>query len=230
MNTRYRPLILPVALLVASSSISSAEPETAKPFIDPLDVVLSLRIDELAMKRGIPSEAGLDRAARLWATAKRVETEGRVAKRSVRRVGVLSNWRFALDRWQDLQLELVATATGGGTMWGHLRSRNDVDLEKFLAGVADQLPLEGNDTGPVTSKALEELLTTSLAWLDEAAKGDGRRKPRPEHVTSIREQIKDAHEDLKWAFRFSGNAEAAEKMLHYCREAEAAKMYKMGEG
>ena len=72
MNTRFRPLILPAALVIASFSMLPVEAETAKPFVDPLDAVLALSVDDLALKMGNPSEAGMDRAARLWATAKRV--------------------------------------------------------------------------------------------------------------------------------------------------------------
>ena len=217
-------------MLTAVTRPAKSEEERAKPFVDPLEEVLSIGPEALAMKMGIPSEALMDRAARLWATAKRVETEGRVAKRSVRRVRVLAVWRSALDSWQDLQLEIVYMDAGGGTMWTHMMSRNDVDLEKFLAGVAEQLPLEGKEPDAVTSKALEGLLTASLAWLDEIAKRDRRIKLRPEQVTSIRQELRSSHDGLRRALALGGNAETAAKMLRYCWEADAVKLIKLGEG
>jgi hypothetical protein len=231
MNTRPRFSVLLTVLMIATGLLPlPAAAERAKPFVDPLDVVLALSIEDLALKMGDPSEAGMDRAARLWATAKRVETEGELAKHSVRRVEVLAVWRSALDRWQDLQLEIVYMDAGGGTMWSHMMSRNDAELEKFLSGVAAQLPVEEKEPDPQTAKALDELLKKSLKWMEEVAKGDEFDKPDPKQVASIRQRLKEAHAQLKWAFALSGNAETATKMLRYCREADAAKLIKWGEG
>lgn len=216
--------------MVIATLPAKAETEKAKPFVDPLDVVLPLSIDDLALKMGDSSEAGMDRAARLWATAKRVETEGELAKRSVRRVQVLAVWRSALDRWQDLQLEIVYMDAGGGTMWSHMMSRNDAALEELLAGVAGQLPLEEKEPDQGTAKALEDLLKKSQKLMEEVAKDDEFDKPDPKQVASIHQRLKEAHAQLKWAFTLSGNAEAAAKMLRYCREADAAELIKGGEG
>ena len=73
-------------------------------------------------------------------------------------------------------------------------------------------------------------LAGSLKWLEEVAKDDEFDKPDPKQVASIRQRLKEAHAQLKWAFTLSGNPETAAKMLRYCREADAAKLIKWGEG
>lgn len=153
-----------LSLLIAAPifSVLVAEPL-------PQASLLSIDADELAQKLGDGSEAGQDRAARLIATAKRLETESRLAKEDVFRVVRLDDWRSALGGWQDLQLEVRAQEAGGGTMWGHLAARDDVSLEDFLATHADALsaptpeqvtPLELDLLGPTKQRldAAEKLI------------------------------------------------------------------------
>ena len=96
--------------------------------------------------------------------------------------------------------------------------------------MAALLPVEEKEPDPQTAKALDELLKKSQKWLEEVAKGDEFDKPDPKEVASIRQRLKEAHAQLKWAFTLSGNPETAAKMLRYCREADAAKLIKWGEG
>lgn len=148
-----------IALLVIGCAAAS----------EPIDqqTVLSLDPDELAMKLGDGSEAGQDRAARMWAAAKRLETENRLAKKDVGKVLRLDGWRRALERWQSLQLETFAREAGGGTMWGHLASRDDVTLERFLAEHAEGLTAD--DADEVEAAGLD-LLGPSMKRLDAAEK------------------------------------------------------------
>ena len=114
-------------------------------------------------------------------------------------------------------------------MWTHMMSRNDAELEKFLAGVAEKLPLEVKDPDEGTSKALDALLAGSLKWLEEVGKGDEFGKPDPKQISSIRERLKEVHARLKLTFELAGDAETAGKMLRYCQEADAEKVIKLGE-
>lgn len=131
----------------------------------PQERVLEMELEGLAEVLGDRSEAGEDRAARIFATAKRVETENRLAKQGVARVVRLDDWRGAIERWQDLQLETRAREAGGGTMWGHLAARDDVELERFLAAHADELSKAPKT--PVDPATLD-LLGPAQARLDAA--------------------------------------------------------------
>lgn len=151
-----------LAAVSAIISTTSAEPLSQAE-------VLKMSVDDLAQALGDGSEAGQDRAARLVATAKRLETEGRLAKEDVTRVLRLDDWRTALGGWQDLQLEVRAREAGGGTMWGHLAARDDLALEDFLATHAAALsaptpeqvkPVEIDFLGPAKQRldAAEKLI------------------------------------------------------------------------
>jgi len=229
MNLRHLPLhvlALASALLLTATVTHAEEPPVLVG--DSMEAVLKLGPEELAVKLGNPSEAGLDRAARIWAAAKRIETEGRLAGRSVRRVMVLGQLRRALDGWQDLQLEIVSVESGGGTMWGHMMSRNDAELEKFLAGITDGLVIEEKDPEAEGAKALDAMLPAAEKWLEKVAKNDEFGVPDKEWMASIRERLKEAHAELKWAFHYVGNPKTAAKVLGFCREA--MEVGKMGDG
>lgn len=214
------------ALLLLTPTLPAAE----RPILvgDSLEAVLKLTPEELAEKFGDPSEAGTDRAARLWAVAKRVETESRLARRSVRRIMVLNHLRSSLDVWQDLQLEITYIDAGGGTMWGHLMSRNDATLEEFLAGIADHLLVVELDPDVQATKEVDDLLLAAEKWLKKVEESRELSEGLQEEVVSIRERLKGAHEQLKWAFAAIGDKETEEKVLSYCREAMKGK--KIAEG
>ncbi len=108
--------------------------------------ILAKDPDTIASDLHDVSEAGQDRAARIWATAKRLETETKLAATSVPGVMQLDYWRQTLNRWQDLWLDLRSVESGGGTMWGHFAARNDATLEKFLAAQCEGLSMDFSDS------------------------------------------------------------------------------------
>ena len=95
--------------------------------------VLKHTPEKLAQILGNTSEAGEDHAAQLWATAKKIETNSTLGKKSVQSVQRLNQWRTVLNTWADLTLHAKSIETGGGTLWGHLSARNDAWIEEFLA-------------------------------------------------------------------------------------------------
>jgi hypothetical protein len=87
------------------------------------------------------SEAGQDLAARLYATAKRIETEHALARRDLELVLQLDVWREALADCRVGSCDLARIYFGGGTMYGHGATRDGAPLEDFLADLAKRLPL-----------------------------------------------------------------------------------------
>ncbi len=112
----------PISLiLTATLSLAAAEPAKKPHTLDDSQAhVLQSDWLDLARELGDESEAGQDEAARLQAAAKRIQTESRVAGKSMRRVIILNEWRETLNRWEDLQLELVCLWNGGGTLYHHM--------------------------------------------------------------------------------------------------------------
>lgn len=79
------------------------------------------------------SEVGQDMACQWYATAKRLETENRLAKRDLRDVVELNEWRRVLSEVIDGFCNMAYGINGGGTMYTHMEARNDATLENFLA-------------------------------------------------------------------------------------------------
>ena len=213
---------LAVCVILAATLRVPAADDPAKPHLvdDSIAHVLKAgQFYDLAEELGDPSEAGQDQAARLMANAKRVETEGRIASKSMRRVMVLGDWRETLDDWSDLQLELVWVWSGGGTMYYHLMWRNDAPNEVLLAGLAENLPLTGKPVNQETSLKIDDLLKKSkerLARIKAEIKRTGRKPPLP--IATLVGRLEEAHLALKTQFQFAGDDVTTRLLLDRCKE------------
>lgn len=173
----------------------------------------------LAEALGDPSAAGEDNAARLLAAARRIQTEARVASKSMRRVMVLDGWREALDQWDDLQLELVWFWSGGGTMYYHMMSGNDATNEEFLAGIADNLPVVGKPLTKETALEIDGLLKKAKERLAQAKAEIKRRGEKPRNpIGNLVQRLEEAHAALKSQFQFAGDDATTQLLLHQCKE------------
>lgn len=113
---------------------------------------LKLGVEKMAEKIN-GGEAGEDQAALIYATAKRLETENALAQKNLALVVELNHWRESLGTMIDQMCGLAYTLNGGGTMYSHASSRNNVGLEKFLAELSKQLPFgEGKGDEQATEK------------------------------------------------------------------------------
>jgi hypothetical protein len=131
------PACLALALLFCTFVMAGdAEKETPMT----MSRALKLGLDGL-LSASDPSEAGQDHAARLYAAAKRVETENVLAKKNVELVLALDDWRYALAGCRRGSCELAYIVNGGGTMYSHGEARDCAPVEDFLADLAKQLPL-----------------------------------------------------------------------------------------
>ena len=223
MTTRA-PFLSASLILITILSLHAAD-EANKPVVpdDSLAHVIQSDEFELAENLGDTSEAGQNHAARLLAAARRIKTEVRVSAKSMQRVLILDSWREALNRWDDLKLEIVLLQSGGGTMWSHMMQRNDAETEKFLAGIADHLPLEGADLTPETALAVDGMLTEAKKRLARAKKDATEIGLKPERqAADLLRRLEDTHGLLKWQFRFAGDATFAKRLLDRCREAASA--------
>ena len=209
----------PVALiLVATLHLTAAEPTSPAPN-DSLAPVIKADWLDLARELGDESEAGQNEAARLQAAAQRIRTEARVAAKSMRRVMVLAGWRDVLNRWHDLELEIVLLQSGGGTMWRHLIQRDDALTERFLDTIADRLPLETQPLKPDIAPTLDDLLHATAKRLARAKADAARNGQDPDaQAQALTKRLEAAHADLKWQFQFAGDATTTQLLIAWCRD------------
>ncbi len=127
--------VFSAALLLSCHAFAE---ETEKP----ITMAEALRLGpEKLMDKVQGGEAGMDRACEMFAAAKRIETETKLAKRDLALVTELAGWRTLLDSTNDACCSLAYAMNGGGTLYAHAQARNDADLEIFLARFAGKLPL-----------------------------------------------------------------------------------------
>ncbi len=194
---------------------------TAKPHLPDDSQAHILKSDwlDLARELGDESEAGQDEAARLQAAAKRIETETRVASKSMRRVMVLEDWRGTLNRWDDLQIQLVWIGAEGGLMYYHMLFRNNAVNEDFLATLADNLPLTAKPLTKDTAIKIDALLKKAkerLAQFKAQTKRSGYQPPIP--IGTLGQQLEETHAALKTQFQYAGDDAATQLLLDRCKD------------
>jgi hypothetical protein len=157
------PPIRPPAIFALSFSLAFVVPlacglaqENAPKAISSKDA-LQMGVEKLAdtIKGG---EAGEDQACRLFAAAKRLETENRLAQKDLAQVLELDYWRRTLSECIDGFCSLAYGINGGGTMYSHAASRNDAELEEALARLAGNLPLAEGKGDKDSGKKMEKLI------------------------------------------------------------------------
>lgn len=188
MKNLWITAVLAIAALPAASRADEKPLSVAE--------VLKHTPAELAQKLGDASEAGEDRAAQIWATAKRAETDSRLGKTSVQAMQRLDEWRGVINQWQDLKLRARAIASGGGTMWSHLSARNDAHIERFLAKHAAALSAKRKaPTKPYESDYLQQLNRT----IDAGVKELGDHMPELKTMAaSAKEELKNTYSHLQY--------------------------------
>ncbi len=122
-----------------------------------LATALKLGTEKLTKITG-ESECGQDFAARLYATAKRIETEHALARRDLELVLQLDVWREALSKCRVGSWDLAYYYHGGGTMWGHGAARDCAPLEDFLAGLAKRLPFADGKGSVKAAKQIDDAI------------------------------------------------------------------------
>lgn len=170
-----KPARLFLAALLSAASMLPAQDEAPKPITQAQ--ALKAGPEKLVEMLGDESEAGLDQAALLYATAKRLETETKLAAKDLMLVQMLEDLRGPLTHWQDEIMAIGYISTGGGTMWSHQSARNSAGREDFLATVATAMPFKVTDEGQpnqawaTVKKTLQKLqLPKSATEFDPEAK------------------------------------------------------------
>jgi hypothetical protein len=149
------------------------------------------------------SEAGKDWAAKLYATAKRIETEHALAQRDLELVLQLNVWREALADCRVGSCNLARTYFSGGTMYGHGARRDCAALEDFLAGLAKRLPLAEGKGSTKAAKQIDDAIAY-IKNLDPAHGEDSESIERAkvrlpaevEGVTEYWDHLKDLIKDI----------------------------------
>lgn len=217
------PLSAALATISAICVLTAADVTNSGVLDDSMAGVLKTDMVALAEHLGDTSEAGQNHAARLLAAACRIKTEARVSTKSMTRVVVLAGWREALNRWDDLELEIVLLQSGGGTMWTHMMQRNDAQTEEFLDGIADHLPLEEAELQPGKARAIDELLKGAKNRLAQAKTDAAKAGLKPgHHASGLARSLEEAHAQLKWQFRYAGDEATTERLLVWCKETAGA--------
>lgn len=124
---------------------------------------LALRLGAYRMTRIVDtgrSECGQDYAAKLYAAAKRIETEQALAQRDLELVYDLNTWREALASCRAGAWVLAEYVHGGGTAWGHNAERDCAELEDFLAHLATRLPIAEGSGNVEADKVIDQVIDT----------------------------------------------------------------------
>lgn len=154
----------------------------------PLTLPLALKLgpDEITQYTD-PSEAGQDRAARLYAEARRIETEHALAERDVALVIELDDWRRVLARCRNGSCSLAYLVNGGGTMYSHAAARNCASLEDFLSQLAPRLPFSKGKGDAKAAKQIE----AAIAFVKKLKlPGAGRDKEARESHAALAAEVK----------------------------------------
>ena len=186
---------------------------------------LKLGVEGLTEFTG-PSEVGQDEAARLYATARRLETEQSLAKKNLKLVTELDEWRSLLDICRGRCFDLAYIINGGGTMYTHGHARDCAEVEDFLATLAKRLPLAEGKGDKKASKQINDAIVF-MKKLKPYSSGDAKAdkesrdqfnnqiKEAEEHWTSLRYAIEAVPaEDAKMIAAFANDA------LSWLKESE----------
>jgi len=152
----------------------------------PLTLATALKLGPAGLTKFTnASEAGQDRAAGLYATAKRIETEQALARRDLTLVPDLDSWRETLAQVRGGSCTLAYLVNGGGTMYSHGAARDCAPLEDFLAALATRLPLAEGKGDAKAAKQVDD----ALAFLRKlkAAEGATARSPEEEKARFAKE-------------------------------------------
>ena len=142
--------------LVLSPCLAIAQEADQAPAV-PLAQALKLGPEKLT-KFTDESEAGMDAAAVLYATAKRVTTERALAEKDLNLVLQLDTWRDAIQDCRQSAFSLGYIVNGGGTMYSHGSARDQASLEDFLATFSKNLPIAVGKGSPKAKKKFAEAL------------------------------------------------------------------------
>lgn len=123
----------------------------------PLSQALKLGAEKLT-KFTDESEAGMDAAAVLYATAKRVATEHALAEKDVNFVLQLDNWRDAISECRESAFSLGYIVNGGGTMFSHGSARDSAEVENFLATLSKHFPISMGKGSPKAKRKFDDAL------------------------------------------------------------------------
>ncbi|MEI6536387.1 MAG: hypothetical protein WCN98_13660 [Verrucomicrobiaceae bacterium] len=157
---------------------------------------LKLGVEDLT-KYTDQSEAGQDNAAQLYATARRIETEGTLAKRDLRQVIELGHWRTVLAKCRNGSCNAAYIVNGGGTMYSHAANRNGAALEDFLADLAKRLPLKKGKGDSKAEKEIDETLAF-LKKLKPFVSGDAQSdKNAKDELTAKVKELEEHWTELK---------------------------------
>lgn len=115
------------------------------------------------------SEAGLDEAARLYATALRLKTENALAKKDLRDVETLAHMRETMNKCRESSIDLAGFINGGGTMYSHESARDCAAVELFLSEIVELgFPPQSGEGSAKARKSVEQ----HIAYLKKLKPGE----------------------------------------------------------
>jgi hypothetical protein len=185
--------LLPVAFAIVEARADDSEKNT------PLTIAIALKLGAEGLTRYTdPSEAGQDRAARLYAAARQLKTESALAQKNLEQVLVLDDYRDSLSKVCVGSCNLAYIVNGGGTMYSHGAARECAPLEDFLAGLAKELPFaEGKGSGKASAKIDAAIAFLKTLQTYDSGDADSDREAAA-NLAAGRDRVIEKWENLKY--------------------------------
>jgi len=143
------------ALYLIFVLLLSALPLAARAQMEPVTMARALELGVEGLSENASSEVGMNRAATLYAIAKRLQTENTLAKRNLELVEELDTLRNLISPCRRGPCELAYIVNGGGTMYSHGAARDVSEVEDFLAGLSKQFPLPSGTGSPKATTKMD---------------------------------------------------------------------------
>ena len=172
-------------------------------------VALELGVEGLAEKYTDQSEAGLDQAAMLYATAKRMETESKLAKVDLRLVAELDTWRTLVFEARLAPILLASSTAGGGSLYGHAAQREATEVEEFLAKLSARLPLKEGEGSPDAIAKLDAAAATINSLTPPDLGDDEANKEAAVQLKESKTRALEHFENIKAMISYISAADSA---------------------
>jgi len=190
MNPRFAVVCLALGMPAFAQDEDAPKPVTQA-------IALKLGVEALAEKYTDTSEAGMDEAATLYATAKRMETESRLAKMDLRLVSELDSWRGPVQDCRQDPIALASILSGGGTMYSHAAQRDAADMEDFFAKLSARLPLKEGEGSPKAIAEMDAALAKIKALKPADLGDDEANKEAARHMKGSKAEALGHFETMK---------------------------------
>jgi hypothetical protein len=185
-------LILGLLVCALAVSVRAADDDAEKA---PLTAARALKLGlDGVLEQSDQNEAGQDHGAWLYATARRLDTENKLAAKELELVLQLDEWRPTISKCRVESCSLAYVVNGGGTMYTHGAARDCAEVEDFLATLSKELPLaEGKGSAKANAK-----IDAAIAFLKTLKTYDPGDKEAEARLAEERDRAIEQWQALKY--------------------------------